>query len=66
MDRRLFHVRPVHGLVAKLLLRCLELVAHAASLFCPGGAHHVLHRLVNAPSRAQPCFPPSLVDTLPE
>lgn len=50
MDRRLFHVRPVHGLVAELRVRLLELVAHAAGIFRPGGAHHVLRRLVNAPS----------------
>ena len=54
MDRRVLHVRAVHELVAECRVRDVELVADAASLFRPGGAHHVLRRLVNAHPPASP------------
>ena len=51
MDRRFCNVRAVHALVAECRIRILELVAHAAGLFRPSGAHHVLHRLVSVTSQ---------------
>ena len=54
MDRGLLHVRTVHALVAEFRVRDVELVAGAASLFRPSGAHHVLRRLVNAHPPASP------------
>ncbi len=46
MDRRFFHVRSVHGLVAEFRVWNLELVTSVARLFRPRRTHHVLRRLV--------------------
>jgi hypothetical protein len=51
VDLRFVHVRPIHELVAKFDVRDLGLAAAPPCVFRPGGAHHVLRRLVRNPPK---------------
>jgi hypothetical protein len=62
MDCRLFHLRSVHELVAKLRIRDPELDTRTAGLFRPSCTHHVLRRLVMPPTTFPPL--PFLLDWL--